>query len=160
MTDREAVTGKEIHMEVILLEDVPSLGKMGDIVKVADGYGRNFLIPKKKAVRATSKKLRALEHEKRLVQDRLEKSAKETEKLAQRLEDYSCTISKPVGESGKLFGAVTSMEIEQNLRENGFDIDRKSILLEEPIKSLGIYTVPVKVSHDITADLKVWVVKE
>ncbi len=147
-------------MEVILLEDVPSLGKMGDVVKVADGYGRNFLLPKGKAVRATSKKLKALEHEKRLVQDRLEKSAKEADILATRLEDYSCTISKPVGESGKLFGAVTSMEIEQNLRENGFEIDRKSILLEEPIKSLGIYTVQVKVSHEVTVDLKVWVVKE
>ncbi len=147
-------------MEVILMEDVPSLGKMGDVVKVADGYGRNFLLPKGKAVRATSKKLKALEHEKRLVQDRLEKSAKEADILATRLEDYSCTISKPVGESGKLFGAVTSMEIEQNLRENGFEIDRKSILLEEPIKSLGIYTVQVKVSHEVTVDLKVWVVKE
>jgi len=147
-------------MEVILLEDVPSLGKMGDVVKVADGYGRNFLLPKGKAVRATSKKLKALEHEKRLVQDRFEKSAKEADMLATRLEDYSCTISKPVGESGKLFGAVTSMEIEQNLRENGFKIDRKNILLEEPIKSLGIYTVQVKVSHEVTVDLKVWVVKE
>jgi large subunit ribosomal protein L9 len=147
-------------MEVILLEDIPSLGKMGDLVRVADGYGRNFLIPKKKAVRATSKKLTALDHERRLLQDRLEKSEKETENLAKRLEDYSCTISKPVGESGKLFGAVTSMEIEQNLLENGFQIERKNILLEEPIKSLGIYTVPVKLDPNVAANLKVWVVKE
>jgi large subunit ribosomal protein L9 len=147
-------------MEVILLEDIPSLGRMGDLVRVADGYGRNFLIPKRKAIKATSKKIKALEHEKRLVQDRLEKSAKEAEKLAKRLEDYSCTISKSVGESGKLFGAVTSMEIEQNLVENGFNVERKDIMLEEPIKSLGIYTVPVKLDPDVTANLKVWVVKE
>ncbi len=147
-------------MEVILLEDVPSLGRIGDLVKVADGYGRNFLIPKKKAVKATSKKIKALEHEKRLVRERLEKSAREVDRLAKRLEDYSCTISKSVGESGKLFGAVTSKEIEQNLLENGFNIERKNILLEEPIKSLGIYTVPIKLSPSITADLKVWVVKE
>jgi large subunit ribosomal protein L9 len=147
-------------MEVILLEDIPSLGNIGDTVKVADGYARNFLLPRKKAVQATSKKLKALEHEKRLVQDRMDKSVKEAEKLVQRLEDYSCTISKTVGESGKLFGAVTSMEIEQNLRENGFNIERKDILLEEPIKSLGIYTVPVRLNADVTANLKVWVVKE
>ena len=147
-------------MEVILLEDIPSLGNIGDTVKVADGYARNFLLPRKKAVQATSKKLKALEHEKRLVQDRMDKSVKEAEKVAQRLEDYSCTISKTVGESGKLFGAVTSMEIEQNLRENGFNIERKDILLEEPIKSLGIYTVPVRLNAEVTANLKVWVVKE
>jgi large subunit ribosomal protein L9 len=147
-------------MEVILLEDIPSLGNIGDTVKVADGYARNFLLPRKKAVQATSKKLKALEHEKRLVQDRMDKSVKEAERVAQRLEDYSCTISKTVGESGKLFGAVTSMEIEQNLRENGFNIERKDILLEEPIKSLGIYTVPVRLNADVTANLKVWVVKE
>jgi large subunit ribosomal protein L9 len=147
-------------MEVILLEDIPALGKIGDLVKVADGYARNFLIPKQKAVKATSKKLKSLEHEKRLVQDRLEKSTKDAERLAKRLEDYSCTIAKPVGESGKLFGAVTSMEIEQNLLENGFKVERKNILLEEPIKSLGIYAVPVKLNPDVTASLKVWVVKE
>lgn len=147
-------------MEVILLEDVPSLGQVGDLVRVADGYARNFLLPRKKAARATSKKLKALEHEKRLVQDRLEKSVRDAERLAKRLEDYSCTIVKSVGESGKLFGAVTSMEIEQNLKENGFQIERKNILLEEPIKSLGIYTVPVKLNPDVTTNLKVWVVKE
>jgi large subunit ribosomal protein L9 len=146
-------------MEVILLEDIPALGKMGDVVKVADGYGRNFLIPKKKAMRATSKKIKTLEHERRLIQERLEKSLGEAERLAKRLEDYSCTIAKPVGETGKLFGAVTSMEIEQNLLENGFKVDRKSIILEEPIKSLGIYTVPVKLDPSVTANLKVWVVK-
>lgn len=160
MTHRIGITGKEIHMEVILLEDIPSLGNIGDQVKVTDGYARNFLLPKKKAIKATSKKLKALEHEKRLAQDRVEKSVKEAENLAKRLADYSCTISKSVGESGKLFGAVTSMEIEQNLLENGFPVERKNILLEEPIKSLGIYTVPVKLSPEVTANLKVWVVKE
>ncbi len=160
MTIRSSHGRKGMNMEVILLEEHPSLGKIGDLVKVADGYARNFLIPKRKAVQATPKKLKALEHEKRLVQDFLEKSVREAEKLAKRLEDYSCTISKSVGESGKLFGAVTSMEIEQNLLDNGFKIERKNILLDEPIKSLGIYTVPIKLQPKVTANLKVWVVKE
>ena len=147
-------------MEVVLLEDIPALGKIGDVVKVADGYARNFLIPKNKAVRATSKRVKELEHGRRILQDRLQKSLRDSERLAKRLEEYSCTLVKTVGESGKLFGAVTSMEIEQNLLENGFKVERKNILLDEPIKSLGIYTVPIKLDASVTANLKVWVVKE
>ena len=147
-------------MEVILLEDIPSLGKTGDVVKVKDGYGRNFLIPQKKAAMASSKRIRALEHERRMIQSRLEKSLTEAEKLARRIEEYLCTISKSVGESGKLFGAVTSREIEQNLKENGFPVDHKNILLDEPIKSLGVYDVPIKVHQSVTAKLKVSVIGE
>ncbi|MDP3017771.1 MAG: 50S ribosomal protein L9, partial [Deltaproteobacteria bacterium] len=127
-------------MQVILLEDIPSLGKIGDMVKVSDGYGRNYLIPKKKAVFATEKNLKALQHEKALVQQRLGKMKKDAVKMVQEIEKLSCTFAKNVGESGKLFGSVTSMEIEAFLKENGLDVDRKKILLEEPIKNLGMFT--------------------
>ena len=147
-------------MEIILLEDIPSLGKVGDLVKVSDGYGRNYLIPNKLAIKATPKSRKRLEHEKRLAQDKIDKVKRDVEKLAKRIEEFSCTISKPVGESGKLFGSVTSKEIEQHLNESGFQIERKNIELEEPIRNLGVYTVPIRIHPEVTANLKLWVVKE
>ena len=147
-------------MNVILLEDVPSLGKVGDKVKVSDGYGRNYLIPQKKAILATEKNLKAVEHQKREVQHQLDKAKRDAKKEAQQIEQLSCTFAKTVGESGKLFGSVTSMEIEDFLKENGIQVDRKKILLEEPIKSVGMFTVPIKLHPDVTANLKVWVVQE
>ena len=147
-------------MQVILLEDVPSLGKVGDLVKVSDGYGRNYLIPKKKAIFATEKNLKAMEHQKTLVQQRLGKVKKDAERLAQQIEKLSCTFAKPVGESGKLFGSVTSMEIEAFLKENRIEVDRKKILLDEPIKNIGMFTIPIKLNPEVLAHLKVWVVQE
>ena len=147
-------------MQVILLEDVPSLGKAGDQVRVSDGFGRNYLIPKKKALLATEKSLKALEHQKRQVQQRMGKAKKDVERIVQQIETLSCTFAKPVGESGKLFGSVTSMEIEGYLKENGIEVDRKKILLEEPIKNVGMFNVPIKLYPEVTAHLKVWVVQE
>ena len=147
-------------MQVILLENVPSLGKAGDLVKVSDGYGRNYLIPQKKAVFATEKSLKVIEHQKRQVQQRMEKTKKDAEKMAQQIEKLSCTFTKAVGESGKVFGSVTSMDIENYLKENGMEVDRKKISLEEPIKNLGMFTVPIKLHPEVAAHLKVWVVQE
>jgi large subunit ribosomal protein L9 len=147
-------------MKVILLENVPSLGKAGDLVKVSDGYGRNYLIPQKKAVIATQKGLKVIEHQKRLIQQRMEKVKKDAEKLGQQIENLSCTFAKTVGESGKLFGSVTSMDIENFLKENGIKVDRKKIALEEPIKNLGVSNVPIKLHPEVTTHLKVWVVQE
>lgn len=147
-------------MQVILLENVPSLGKAGDLVKVSDGYGRNYLIPQKKAILATEKSLKVIEHQKRQVQQRMEKTKKDIEKMGQRIETLSCTFVKTVGESGKLFGSVTSMDIENYLKENGIEVDRKKISLEEPIKNLGMFTVPIKLHSEVTANLRVWVVQE
>lgn len=147
-------------MQVILLEDIPSLGKMGDMVKVSDGYGRNYLIPQKKAIFATEKNIKALQHEKALVQQRLNKMKKDAVKMAQEIGNLSCTFARNVGESGKLFGSVTSMDIEAFLKEKGFEVDRKKILLEEPIKNLGMFTVGIKLQPDVIAHLKVWVVQE
>jgi large subunit ribosomal protein L9 len=109
---------------------------------------------------ATEKSLKALEHQKRLVQQRMGKTKKDAERLAQQIQALSCTFTKPVGESGKLFGSVTSMEIEEYLKENGINVDRKKIQLEEPIKNLGMFTVPIKLHPEVTAHLKVWVVQE
>lgn len=147
-------------MQVILLEDVLSLGKAGDRVKVADGYGRNFLIPQKKAIVSTEKNLKMLEHQKRDVQRKIEKKRKDIKKVAEEIENLSFSIARSVGESGKLFGSVTSMDIEAFLKERGIEIDRKKILLDEPIKSVGMYTVGVKLHSDVIAKLKVWVVQE
>ena len=147
-------------MQVILLEDVPSLGKVGDLVKVADGYGRNYLIPKKKAVLATEKSLKMIEHQRQQIQQRMGKAKKDAERVAQQIEQLACTFAKPMGESGKLFGSVTSMEIESYLKENGIDVDRKKILLEEPIKNLGMFAVPIRLHPEVIANLKVWVVQE
>jgi large subunit ribosomal protein L9 len=147
-------------MQVILLEDISALGKAGDIVKVSDGYGRNYLIPQKKAVLATEKSIKTLEHQKREVQQRMGKVKKDMERMAQQIGKLSCTFVKPVGESGKLFGSVTSMEIESFLKENGIEVDRKKILLEEPIKNLGMFTIPIKLHPEVIARLKLWVIQE
>ena len=147
-------------MQVILIENVPSLGKAGDLVKVSDGYGRNYLIPQKKAILATEKGLKVVEHQRRLVKQRLEKGKKDAEKLGLQIEQLSCTFTRTVGESGKLFGSVTSMDIENYLKENGIEVDRKKISLEEPIKNLGMFSVPIKVHPEVTTHLRVWVVQE
>ena len=147
-------------MQVILLEEIPSLGKAGDLVKVSDGYGRNFLVPQKKAILATEKNLRYLEHQKRQVQHRTAKTKKDVQRLAEQIESLSCTLSKQVGESGKLFGSVTSMDIEEYLKGQGIEVDRKKIHLDEPIKNVGMFTVPIKLHPEVTAQLRLWVVEE
>lgn len=146
-------------MKVILTEDVAGLGKLGDLVQVKDGYARNYLIPKKLALPANPQNVKVLEHQKNLIRQKQNRIKSEAEKLAEKIEKMSCTIAKPTGEEDKLFGAVTSIDIEESLREEGIIIDRKKILLEEPIKSLGIYKVPIKLHPEVTANLKVWVVK-
>lgn len=146
-------------MKIILTEDIPSLGKLGDVVQVADGYGRNFLIPQGKALPATSQSVKKFDHQKQMLKQKAEKETKGAEKLGKKLEGISCTIAMAAGEGDKLFGAVTSLDIEAALKNEGITVDRKKIVLEEPIKTLGIYTVPIKLHHGITANLKVWVVK-
>lgn len=147
-------------MQVILREDVDKLGKIGDTVKVKDGYARNYLIPMKKAIEATPKNLRALEHAKKMVSDRLRRLKKEAATVADRLKTISVVIKAKAGEEGKLFGAVTSMDIAEAVRAQGIEIDRRKIILDEPIKRLGEYTVQVKLHADVAADIKVSVVEE
>jgi len=146
-------------MKVVLLEDIPKLGKMGDLIQAKDGYARNYLLPKKLAVPANPQNLKTLEHQKTLLTQKQNRIKRDAEKLAQKIEKISCTISKPAGEEDKLFGSVTSLDIESSLNEEGLKIDRKKILLEEPIKSLGIYKAPIKLHPEVTANIKIWVVK-
>lgn len=147
-------------MQVILREDVDKLGKIGDTVKVRNGYARNYLIPMKKAIEATPKNLRALEHAKKMVADRLRRLKKEAATLADRIKGISVTIKAKAGEEGKLFGSVTSMDIAEAVKARGLDIDKRKILLDEPIKRLGEYTVKVKLHPDVSADIAVTVVSE
>jgi large subunit ribosomal protein L9 len=146
-------------MQIILKTDIDKLGKEGELVTVAEGYARNYLIPHKKAIEATDKNRRNIEHEKRVETDRANKHKRDAEKFAEELSGVSCTIKVQAGENDRLFGSVTSIDIATALEELGYSIDKKKIILEEPIKELGVFTVPVKIFQDVTANLKVWVVK-
>jgi large subunit ribosomal protein L9 len=147
-------------MQVILREDIDKLGKIGDLVKVKDGYGRNFLIPKKKAIEATPNNVNAMEHAMKMVADRLRKLKKEAAADAENIKTLLLTIKAKAGEEGKLFGSVTSMDIAEAAAAQGVKIDKRKIHLEEPIKRLGEFTVPVKLHTDVVVDLKVTVVAE
>jgi large subunit ribosomal protein L9 len=147
-------------MKVILKEDVENLGKIGDLVPVKPGYARNYLIPQGKAIEATVRSVKSLTHQQKLVQDRINKTIKSNEALAQRIETISITIAQKVGENDRLFGSVTASHLSDALNEEGIKIDKKKIQLEEPIKKLGVYTVPVKLHPEVSANLKVWVVEE
>jgi len=147
-------------MKVILTEEVEAIGQPGDLLTVKDGYARNYLLPNNKAVHATTQNMKQLEHQKRLIGEKLNKIKSEAEKLAKKLEQISCTITKPAGEEDKLFGSVTSSDICESLNNEGIEIDKKKISLNEPLKELGIFNIPVKLHPEITATLKVWVVKE
>ncbi len=147
-------------MKLILLKDVEKLGKRGDVVNVKDGYGRNFLLPAGAARPNTPGNLRFVEKLKELEKARVEEELERAKKLSERLTSFSCTIRAKVGEEEKLFGAVTAQDIAAALEAGGFSVDRKKIVLEQPIKSLGIFQIPVRLHPDVTATLKVWVVKE
>ncbi len=146
-------------MKVILMEDIPSLGETGELVKVADGYGRNYLIPYGKAIKETAHNIKIFEHQAKQLKDKRDRIKRDAEKLSGRIETVSCTVAKPAGEEEKIFGSVTSMDIADSLKVEGIEIDRKKILLADPIKTLGIYHVPIKLHPEVTAHLKVWVVK-
>ncbi len=147
-------------MKVILKQDVESLGKVGEIVDVKPGYARNYLIPKGMGLTATDKNIRRLQVEQQQSQLKMTKDRKNAEKLAEKLNEVSCTAMVTVGEEDKVFGSVTTQTIADLLKEKGFDIDRKKIVLDEPIKALGIYTIPIKLHTDVEAKIKLWVVKE
>ncbi|MDI6703771.1 MAG: 50S ribosomal protein L9 [bacterium] len=147
-------------MEVILREDVKGVGKKSEIKQVADGFARNFLIPKGLAVEKNSKNLRILEEERRVAILKREKRKRDAVRLKQKIESLSVTISREAGPDERLFGVVRALDIAEALIEQGIDVDRQMIELEEPLKGLGIYTVPVKLHEEVKASLKVWVIKK
>jgi large subunit ribosomal protein L9 len=147
-------------MKVILKEDVEHLGKAGEVVKVAPGYARNFLLPKRKAMTASLGKVKDLENKKRHIKNKIDKMKLTAEDLAKEVAALSVTIRKTAGEQDKLFGSVTSMDIAGALAKEGITVDKKAVIIEEPIKSLGDFTVKVKIYKDVIANLRIWVVRE
>ncbi|GAB4409511.1 MAG: 50S ribosomal protein L9 [Thermodesulfovibrionales bacterium] len=147
-------------MKVILKEDVKNLGKMGSVVNVADGYARNFLIPRNLAVEANVKSVKTLEHEKRMIEEKAKKVKNSAQALAESLSKIVLTLSAKAGEEERLFGSITTMDIAEALKKEGIDIDKKKIILDEPIKRLGFYTVGIKIHPEITVSLNIKVVAE
>lgn len=145
-------------MKVILRQNVENLGDIGEIVNVKSGYARNFLIPRSLAYMATDSAVRALETEKKQYAVKMEKAKAHAEVVAGQLAELQITVPMQVGEEGRLFGSVTSPMIAQELELRGYNIDRRNIIIEEPIKTLGIFDVKVKLHPEIIGTLKVWVI--
>lgn len=147
-------------MKVILRQDYEPLGKIGDLVEVKDGYARNYLLPHKIAYTALKGNIRALEEEKKLVVKKSQQELKVAEEMATELEKVSVTIPVQVGEEDKIFGSVTTQMIADALKEKNYDIDKRKIEIEEAIKTLGIYSVNIKLHPNVNAKIKAWVVRE
>jgi large subunit ribosomal protein L9 len=147
-------------MKVILRKDHEKLGPVGTVADVKDGFARNFLIPQGIAFPANEGNMRALEEEKKQAERRANKQQKGATAIAAELEKISLTLKMKVGEDEKLFGSVTSQMIAEELKARGVEIDKRTIELEEPIKALGIYDITVRLHHDVTGKVKVWVVRE
>jgi large subunit ribosomal protein L9 len=147
-------------MKVILKEDVKSIGSMGQIADVSDGFARNYLVPRGLAVEANVKNIRSLEHEKKVIQEKARKVKNSVQDLANRLANMTVVIKTKAGEEGKLFGSVTTMDIAEQLKNQGIEIDKKKISLDEPIKRLGTYAVNLKLHSEITAQVNMQVIEE
>lgn len=144
-----------MSVNIILKENVEGLGIIGDLVAVKPGYARNYLVPKGLAIVANERNVKELEHQKRQLARKLEKVTQDAEAIKARIEKLSCTFTQRASEEGKLFGSVTSMDLEAKIQEAGLEIDRKKIQLAEPIKSLGEHVVGIKLDAGVIAELKV-----
>jgi large subunit ribosomal protein L9 len=151
---------RRYRMKVILKEDVKNLGAMGQIVDVSVGYIRNFLSPRGLAVEANVKNIKSLEHQKRIIQEKAKKIKNQAQDLSAKISAMTLVIKTKSGEEGKLFGSVTSMDIAEALKNEGIEIDKKKIDIEEPIKRLGVYTVSLKLHSEIPTQVNVQVVEE
>ncbi|MBN1336306.1 MAG: 50S ribosomal protein L9 [Deltaproteobacteria bacterium] len=147
-------------MKVVLQRDFEGLGRIGDVVKVADGYGFNFLIPRGIAVLADEGNVRHLDHLKRLAEQKRRQALKDAESQADRINGMAISLRRKAGEEDRLFGSVTHRDIVEALAQEGIEIDRHAIVLEEPIKTIGVFNVPVRVHTDVEARLKVYVIRE
>jgi large subunit ribosomal protein L9 len=147
-------------MRVVLREDIDKLGRRGEVREVAAGYARNFLLPKGKALQATEGNMKRVEQERRRYAVQVAKDKEDAAAVGRRIAGVSCTIVRKVGENDQLYGSVTASDIAEHLAKEGIEIDKRRILLEEPIKALGIYTVPVRLHADVQGEVRVWVVKE
>ncbi len=146
-------------MRIILLQDFEGLGKAGEQIDVKDGYARNFLFPKGLALKADKNSIKRFQEMARLKDKKKDRALKQSRELAEKLQAVSLTVPVQVGEEDRVFGAVTSIEIAQQLKDKGYDIDKRQIILEEPIKALGIFEIPIKLHSEITTNIKLWVIK-
>ena len=147
-------------MQVILRDDLDNLGKSGEVVNVKPGYARNYLLPRGLALKATAGDIKRVEHEKRVIAARTAKLAKDAQAEADKLSAVSVSIAVAVGEDDRLYGSVTSRDVAEALKDRGVIIDPKKVVLDEPLKALGLAEVPIKVGRGVTATVKVWVVKK
>ena len=147
-------------MEVILKKSVEGLGVPGDVLKVADGYARNYLLPMQLAVHATERNRRYLEHQKRVINQQESKDRERAQEIAAQVAGVTCTLKRRAGENDRLFGSVTSMDIAEALRAEGFELERRFLELAEPIRELGVFMVPVKLHTDVVVELRVVVERE
>jgi large subunit ribosomal protein L9 len=147
-------------MLVLLRENVENLGRIGDLVKVTDGYARNFLFPKKLGVAADENNVRQIEHQKKTLEKKRLAQKASAQELAKKLTDVTCTIARKVGENDKLFGSVSTLDVSESLEKANFKIEKRMIIIEKPIKTLGVHEVEVRLEPEVSATIKVWVVKE
>ncbi len=147
-------------MEVILKKSVEGLGVPGDVLKVADGYARNYLLPMQLAVHATERNRRFLEHQKRVIDQQESKDKERAREIAAQITGVTCTLKRRAGENDRLFGSVTSMDVAEALRAEGFELERRFLELAEPIRELGVFMVPVKLHTDVVVELRIVVERE
>jgi large subunit ribosomal protein L9 len=147
-------------MLVILRESIENLGRTGDIVKVADGYARNYLLPRNLVLVANENNKKALDHHKKVLEKKRAAEKGTSEELAAKLSEQAVTISRKVGEKDRLFGSVSSADIAAELAKAGFKVEKRQIVLQDPLKSLGVHQVQVKLQADVVATVKVWIVKQ
>ena len=147
-------------MEVILREDIPNLGKIGEVVRVRDGFARNYLLPRGLVLVANKRNLKTFQHQKKMVADQKQRFLRQAQSVSNELAGVSLTIPMRTGEEGKLFGSVMNIQIEKAFKAKGLDVDRRKIHLDEPIKTLGDFEVPVRLTAELTVSLKVSVVAE
>lgn len=147
-------------MLVILRENIPNLGRIGDVVRVADGYARNYLLPRNLVASASEKNVAELEHQKRLLEKKRQEQKAKSQQVADKLNGFQVTLTRRTGENDKLFGSVTNADVADALKAAGHSVDRRWIRLENPIKTLGVHPVTVEIEPEVKASVKVWVAKE
>lgn len=147
-------------MKVILQQDIPSLGRVGQIVRVKDGYARNYLVPRGLAMVADEHNVQRMGHLKRMASARAAREVADAKVLAERIAATAVSIKREAGEEGKLFGSVTNRDIADAFVAEGFTLDKRTIVLDEPIRNIGVFTVPVKLHRDVTAQAKVYVIQQ
>lgn len=147
-------------MEVILKKSVEGLGAPGDVLKVSDGYARNYLLPMQLAVHATERNRRYLDHQKRVIDQQESKNREHAREIASQISGVTCTLKRRAGENDRLFGSVTSMDIAEAVRTEGFELERRFFELAEPIRELGVFMVPVRLHTDVVVELRVVVERD